>query len=106
VTAVVWVERPGDGGSAVWGCDSCGCGEWCSSFDGAIAEAGQHAKHHTPTTFRLLSRRHGPAPSPERDARIAQLYAEGLSHRAIATTIGGITHAAVSKALKRIRRAG
>jgi hypothetical protein len=97
--AQVWVERPGDEGSAVWGCTTCQHGAWCSDHTSATIEARLHAQGHG-VRITLLNRPHGP--KPQRDDRIRALSNQGLSTRAIAAAIG-ITHAGVAKALRRIR---
>lgn len=100
MTTGVWVESPGDGGSAVWGCSTCERGHWCSDHTSAALEARMHARSHGPgTTVATVSWARGP--KPKRDTKIAALRAQGHTIRAIATVVK-MSHSGVLKALRRI----
>lgn len=101
----VWVEEPGDGGSAVWGCDSCDHGAWCWDYAAAREEATKHAIGHG-VLIKVLRAHHGPHANPERDNRIWTLrHKDALSIRAIATIVG-LSNSGVIKALRRLAKAG
>lgn len=98
----VWVEHPGDDGSAVWGCSSCERGAWCWDHTSARLEATMHARTHgTQTRVKTLNRPHGPKVNAKRDVKIASLRADGLSARAIAAAVK-MSHSGVLKALRRL----
>lgn len=100
----VWAEEPLDGGSAVWGCDRCDHGGWCSDHTTAFMEARAHADDHQTRTDRkvivLGQPTRGPRIDPNRDARIAELRAQAHTLRAIAAIVG-ISMGGVRRALNR-----
>lgn len=96
----VWVENPPDDGSAVWGCEECSLGAWCSDHTSARLEARMHATGHGSKVVHILDRQHGPTANSKRDAKIHRLRADGLTIRAIAAKVG-LSTAGVIKALRR-----
>lgn len=96
----VWVEQPGDGGSAVWGCDACSRGAYCTDHTTARLEARAHARTHGTTRITTIGQRHGPQPSETRDRTIYQLRTQGHTIRTIAATVG-LSTTGVIKALRR-----
>ena len=102
MTAGVWVESPGDDGSAVWGCATCERGAWCSDHTSAALEARLHARSHgAGTPVETINRQRGPKPNAKRDAKIAKLREQGHTARAIADAVK-MSHAGVLKALRRL----
>lgn len=100
--AGVWVESPGDDGSAVWGCSTCQRGAWCSDHTRAAIEARTHARAHgSAVTVETINRQRGPRPNAKRDTRIVRLRGQGHSVRAIAVAVK-MSHAGVVKALRRL----
>lgn len=84
----VWAEQPKDGGSAVWGCDRCSRGGWCSDHTSAFLEARMHADDHRDKVTVIGEPARGPRPDHDRDARIRRLRTQGHSLRAIAEKVG------------------
>lgn len=103
----VWAEQPLDNGSAVWGCDRCSQGGWCSDHTTAWMEARIHADDHQTKADRkvivLGQPQRGPRIDQARDARIAELRAQQLTLRAIAAIVGLSTNG-VRRALARASR--
>ncbi|MFS6529713.1 hypothetical protein V8Z69_07545 [Microbacterium aurugineum] len=95
----VHVERPYDGGSAVWSCTTCEGGGWCSDHTTALIEARTHAQGHKDKVT-IVGARRGPRPNLERDEKIRTMRTNGSTIRTIATTVG-ISAAGVMKALRR-----
>lgn len=98
----VWVEKPHDTGSAVWGCSTCERGAWCSDHTRATIEARIHARTHGETTIATIRAHRGPTPNQRRDKRIQQLRTAGRTIRDIAATVG-LSNAGVIKALRRTK---
>lgn len=97
----VWAEQPRDGGSAVWGCDQCSRGGWCSDHTSAFIEARLHADEHDEAVI-IPGRGRGPEPDHDRDARIRCLRDRKHTIRQIAALVG-ISVAGVAKSLDRTR---
>jgi DNA invertase Pin-like site-specific DNA recombinase len=98
----VWVEQPTDGGSAVWGCNACERGAWCSDHTRARLEARLHARTHGTDRITTIGQHHGPRANTARDARIRRLRDTGHTVRAIATAVG-ISTTGVLKSLRRTK---
>ncbi|RKS84827.1 helix-turn-helix resolvase-like protein [Microbacterium sp. AG790] len=98
----VWVEKPADTGSAVWGCSTCDRGAWCSDHTTARLEARTHARGHGESTVNVIRAHRGPTADQTRDNRIRTLRSAGHSIRQIAETVG-ISNAGVTKSLARTR---
>lgn len=98
----VWAEKPHDTGSAVWGCNTCEHGAWCSDHTTALIEARTHAHTHNETNVAIIRAHHGPTPNERRDNRIRHLRAKGHTIRQIAATVG-ISNAGVIKSLARTK---
>ncbi|CAI9386075.1 hypothetical protein [Microbacterium sp. T2.11-28] len=99
---MIYVENPGDGGSAIWACSTCDRGAWCSDHSAALLEARLHGVGCTDTIHVLYTP--GPKPNDKRDRRIRRLRAQGLTVRAIAATVN-LSTAGVIKSLKRTENA-
>lgn len=96
----VWVEKPTDSGSAVWGCSTCDRGAWCSDHTTARIEARLHASTHGDSTVEVIRAHRGPKADARRDTRIRAMRSAGLTIRAIASRVG-ISTAGVLKSLAR-----
>lgn len=99
---MIYVEKPTDHGSAVWGCSTCARGSWCSDHTTALIEARLHAAHCDDTIHILYTP--GPKPNDKRDRRIRRLRRQGLTVRAIAAAVN-LSTAGVIKSLKRTENA-
>lgn len=95
----VWAEEPRDGGSAVWGCNTCSLGGWCSDHTSAFMEARTHARGHREKVTIHGQPRRGPRIDPDRDQRILELRATHTL-RAIGVIVG-LSAAGVAKAIAR-----
>ncbi|WP_315551273.1 hypothetical protein [Microbacterium aurum] len=98
----VWAEKPHDTGSAVWGCNTCERGAWCSDHTTALLEARTHARTHNERTVTIIRAHHGPTANKTRDKTIRKLHTAGHTIRQIAATVG-LSNAGVIKALRRIK---
>lgn len=98
----VWAEKPHDTGSAVWGCNTCERGAWCSDHTTALLEARLHAHTHNERTVAIIRAHHGPTADEHRDTRIRRLRAKGNTIRQIAAAVD-LSTAGVIKSLARTR---
>lgn len=96
----VWAEQPLDDGSAVWGCDRCEQGGWCSDHTTAFMEARLHAENHREKVTIHGQPKRGPRINHSRDARVAELRAQQLTIRAIGAIVG-LSPSGVMKAIRR-----
>lgn len=95
----VWAEEPRDGGSAVWGCDRCEQGGWCSDHTTAFIEARAHAINHREKVTIHGQPKRGPRINHDRDQHILELRATHTL-RAIGAIVG-LSASGVAKALAR-----